>query len=164
MEKGEADIMKRKPRDAGEGIFAGGLGVHVVLQGVSVALITMAAYLVGHYMEAGVWEFTDSADGMTMAFLTLSMAEIFHSFNMRSLKKSLFSIKGQNKFLWGAMLLSLICTTAVIYVPFLSNAFGFTSISPMEYLVSILIAAFIIPLVELTKLLQRMLTKSVKKS
>ena len=62
------------------------------------------------------------------------------------------------------MLLSLICTTAVIYVPFLSNAFGFTSISPMEYLVSILIAVSIIPIVELTKLLQRILEKHVKKS
>lgn len=155
MEKGEADIMKRKPRDAKDGIFAGGLGVHVVLQGIIVSLITLAAYIAGHYMEAGVWEFTNSEDGMTMAFLTLSMAEIFHSFNMRSLEKSIFSIKGQNPFLWGAMLLSLICTTAVIYIPFLAKAFGFTHISLAEYAVSLLIAATIIPIVELTKWIQR---------
>lgn len=159
MEEGEADIMKRKPRDAKDGIFAGGLGVHVVLQGAVVALITLTAYLVGHYMEAGVWEFTESADGMTMAFLTLSMAEIFHSFNMRSLKKSVFTVTKQNKFLWGAMLISLICTTAVIYIPFLSNAFGFEHISFAEYMVSILIAATIIPIVELTKLIQRAVEK-----
>lgn len=155
MEKGEADIMKRKPRDAKDGIFAGGLGVHVVLQGIIVSLITLAAYIAGHYMEAGVWEFTNSEDGMTMAFLTLSMAEIFHSFNMRSLEKSIFFIKGQNPFLWGAMLLSLICTTAVIYIPFLAKAFGFTHISLAEYAVSLLIAATIIPIVELTKWIQR---------
>lgn len=159
MEKGEADIMKRKPRDAKDGIFAGGLGVHVVLQGITVSIITLAAYMVGHYMEAGVWEFTNSEDGMTMAFLTLSMAEIFHSFNMRSLEKSIFSIKGQNPFLWGAMLLSLICTTAVIYIPFLAKAFGFTHISLMEYAVSLLIAATIIPIVELTKWIQRRVKK-----
>lgn len=159
MEKGEADIMKRKPRDAKDGIFAGGLGVHVVLQGITVSIITLAAYIVGHYMEAGIWEFTNSEDGMTMAFLTLSMAEIFHSFNMRSLEKSIFSIKGQNPFLWGAMLLSLICTTAVIYIPFLAKAFGFTHISLTEYAVSLLIAATIIPIVELTKWIQRCVKK-----
>lgn len=163
MEKGEADIMKRKPRDSKEGIFAGGLGVHVILQGVTVALITVAAYVIGHYMEAGVWEFADSADGMTMAFLALSMAEIFHSFNMRSLKKSVFSVKGHNMFLWGAMALSLVCTTAVIYVPFLANAFGFEYISLAEYAVAILLAFIIIPVVELTKLIQRAVEKNVKK-
>ena len=131
-----------------------------MLQGITVSVITLAAYLVGHYMEAGVWEFTNSEDGMTMAFLTLSMAEIFHSFNMRSLDKSVFSIKRQNRFLWGAMLLSLICTTAVIYVPFLSKAFGFAHISFAEYGVSLLIAAAIIPIVELTKWVQRRLKKA----
>lgn len=163
MEESEVDIMKRKPRDTRDGIFAGGLGVHVVLQGVTVTVITVAAYLVGHYMESGEWRFTDSADGMTMAFLALSMAEIFHSFNMRSLRKSVFTIKKQNKFLWGAMLLSLISTTAVIYVPFLSRAFGFTHISFEEYLVSMLLAITIIPIVELTKLIQRMLGKARKR-
>ncbi len=159
MEKSEADIMKRKPRDVRDGIFAGGLGVNVLIQGVTVAFFTLAAYLVGHYMEAGVWEFANSADGMTMAFLTLSMAEIFHSFNMRSLKKSIFKVRKQNIYLWGAMLVSLICTTAVIYVPFLSNAFGFEHISFTEYMVSILIAITIIPIVEITKWIQRILEK-----
>ena len=159
MEKSEADIMKRKPRDARDGIFSGGLGVNVLIQGVVVAMITLAAYLVGHYMEAGVWEFANSADGMTMAFLTLSMAEIFHSFNMRSLKKSIFKVKKQNLYLWGAMIVSLICTTAVIYVPFLSNAFGFEHISFAEYIVSILLAITIIPIVEITKWIQRLIEK-----
>lgn len=159
MEAAEKDIMKRKPRDSKDGIFAGGMGIHVVLQGIFVTLITMAAYLIGHYMEAGVWEFTDSADGMTMAFLSLSMAEIFHAFNMRSLSKSVFKMGKQNKFLWGAMLLSVICTTAVIYVPFLSNAFGFEHISAAEYAVAILIALTIIPMVEISKLIQRLVKK-----
>lgn len=159
MEAGEADIMKRAPRDSKEGIFAGGMGFHVVFQGVAVMLITMASYFAGHYMESGRWEIVESADGMTMAFLTLSMTEIFHSFNMRSMRHSIFSMKRQNKFLWGAMLLSWVCTTAVIYVPFLSNAFGFESISLIEYAVSIVLAFLIIPLVELVKLAQRRLCK-----
>jgi len=56
----------------------------VLYQGVMVTVLTLGAYFIGHYMESGVWEITNSADGMTMAFLTMSMAEIFHSFNMRS--------------------------------------------------------------------------------
>ena len=106
-------------------------------------------------MEAGVWEIANSADGMTMAFLALSMAEIFHSFNMRSLHKSVFRVGSQNLYIWGAMLLSLISTAAVIYIPFLSNAFGFESISLSEYVVAMLLALSIIPMVEIEKVFER---------
>lgn len=155
MEKAESDIMKRKPRDAKEGIFAGGVGFNVAFQGIMVTVITLAAYFIGHYMESGRWEIANSADGMTMAFLTLSMSEIFHSYNMRSISKSIFSIKGMNKFLLGAMVASFICTTAVIYVPFLANAFGFEHISSVEYAMSILLALLVFPVVEIVKMIQR---------
>lgn len=155
MEKPEHDIMKRKPRNPDDGIFAGGVGFNVAIQGIAVTVITLAAYFIGHYMEAGVWEITNSADGMTMAFLTLSMTEIFHSFNMRSLHKSIIHMPQQNKWLWLSMLASLVCTTAVIYVPFLSDAFGFEHISLAEYGVSLLLSVSIIPIVEFTKWIQR---------
>ena len=159
MESGEKDSMERPPRDPKEGVFAGGVGFNVVLQGVVVTIITLAAYFIGHYMEAGRWEIVNSPDGMTMAFLTLSMTEIFHSFNMRSLHKSVFTLKKQNRYLWGAMILSLLCTTAVIYIPFLSNAFGFEAISFAEYAVSIGLALTILPIVELSKAIQRRFLK-----
>lgn len=155
MEKPEHDIMKRAPRNPEDGIFAGGMGVNVAIQGVAVAIITLISYFVGHYVESGAWEITNSADGMTMAFLTLSMTEIFHSFNMRSLHKSILHSKEQNKWLWLSMAASLVCTTAVIYVPFLSEAFGFEHISLMEYGVAIGLAACIIPVVEVSKAIQR---------
>lgn len=154
-EKEEDDIMKRSPRNSKESIFAGGVSKDVIWQGFMIAIITIVAYVVGHYMESGVWEFVNSADGMTMAFLTMSMAEIFHSFNLRSRRHSIFTIKGQNKFLWGAMVVSLLLTLAVIYVPFLSNAFGLETISLMEYSVSLLISFTVIPIVELVKFFQR---------
>ena len=157
MEESEPDVMRRKPRSAKDGIFAGGMGVDVLLQGLLVAGLTMAAYFVGHYLEAGVWEITDSPDGTTMAFLTLSMVEIFHSFNMRSRRKSVFSLKKHNLWLWGAMVTSLVLTTAVIYVPFLSNAFGFEHISLTEYAVALGLAVSILPIMELVKLIQRKL-------
>ena len=159
MEPGEADIMRRKPRDAKDGIFSGGMGLDIAVQGIIITGLTMLSYFVGHWIEAGVWEVTDSLDGMTMAFLTLSMVEIFHSFNMRSRRKSVFSLKGQNKWLWGAMLLSLVLTTAVIYVPFLRDAFQFQHISLMEYGVALGLAVCIIPIMELVKWIQRKLGK-----
>ncbi len=159
MEEAESDIMKRKPRDAKEGIFSGGVGFNVAFQGIMVTCITLAAYFIGHYIESGRWEIANSADGMTMAFLTLSMAEIFHSYNMRSIHKSIFRIKGQNKFLLLAMVASFVCTTAVIYIPFLANAFGFEHISLIEYTISIVLALLVFPIVEIVKKIQ-----SVRKS
>ncbi len=159
MEKGDADLMQRKPRSSKEGIFSGGLGVDVAYQGVLVTILTLGAYFVGHWMESGVWEITQSPDGVTMAFLTLSFAEIFHSFNMRSQRGSIFKISGQNLFLWGAGVTSLMFTTVVIYVPFLANAFEFEHISVSEYAVAVLLAACVIPVVELVKMVQRQVAK-----
>ncbi len=162
MEKPEADIMNRKPRDSKEGIFAGGLGFAVAYQGVIVTLITLISYAVGHYLEFGNFNIINSADsahGMTMAFLTLSMCEIFHSFNMRSLHGSLFTMKGQNKWLWGAGLLSLILTTVVIEVPFLAKAFELVSIGWLEYAIALGLAILIIPIVEIVKIIHRAIDK-----
>ena len=155
MEKGEPDLMRRPPRNSREGIFAGGMGFDVAYQGIFVTIITMAAYFIGHFMEAGVWEIAESADGMTMAFLTMSMAEIFHSFNMRSQRKSVFALKGHNRYLWGAMIVSFLLTVAVIYVPFLARAFEFEHISLAEYAVSMALAISVLPMVELVKFFQR---------
>lgn len=154
-EKAEDDIMKMSPRDSKESIFADGISKDVIWQGFMISIITIVAYIVGHYIESGVWEFVNSGDGMTMAFLTMSMAEILHSFNLRSRRHSIFTIKGQNKFLWGAMVVSFLLTLAVIYIPFLSNAFGLETISFMECGVSLLISFTVIPIVELVKFFQR---------
>jgi len=155
MEKGEADTMKRPPRDSKEGIFARGLGFDVVWQGVMVTVLTVAAYFIGHYMESGVFEIANSADGMTMAFLTLSMSEMFHSLNMRSRRNSLFKMGHHNKYLYTAMLASLVLTTIVIFVPFLATAFQFETISIAEYLVAIGLGLLVIPIVEVVKIFQR---------
>ena len=159
MEHSERNIMHRAPRKASDGIFAGGLGFDVALQGIVITALTLSSYFIGHFIEAGRWEAVNSPDGMTMAFLTLSLVEIVHSFNMRSRRGSVFSMPTQNKFLWGAMVISLICTTAVIYIPFLSNAFGFEAISLKEYAIAILLAISILPIMELVKLVQRTIHK-----
>ena len=155
IEKKEADIMKRKPRGLGEGVFSGGVGFDVCYQGVLVSVLTLMSYFIGHFIESGRWEITQSADGMTMAFLTMSMAEIFHAFNLRSQRKSLFSLKTSNGLLLGAMLLSLLLTTAVIYIPVLASLFEFTPVSLFEYLTALGLAFSVIPFVETVKFFQR---------
>ena len=153
MERGEADAMKRPPRDSKDGIFSNGVGAGVAIQGFFIALLTLASYFVGHFMEAGKWEITESPDGMTMAFLTLSLVELFHAFNMRSRERSVFTIKKQNGWLWGSLLLAFVLTSAVIFVPPFAAAFGFETISLNEFAVALALAVAIIPLVELEKLI-----------
>ncbi|MCR4724335.1 MAG: calcium-translocating P-type ATPase, PMCA-type [Clostridia bacterium] len=155
MEKGEPNLMRRKPRDAKAGIFADGMAANVAYQGLLVTILVIASYFIGHYFESGSWEITNSADGTTMAFLTMSMAEIFHSLNMRSLKGSIFKLHSQNLFLYGAALVSLLLTTVVCEVPVLAEAFGFTSVSFAEYALAIGLGVLVIPVVETVKWFQR---------
>lgn len=167
MEKGEKNIMSRPPRNSKDGIFSGGVGFDIFYQGLFVTGLTLAAYFIGHYIEAGVWEITNSPDGMTMAFLTMSMCEIFHSLNMRSQRGSTVAMTfrgSHNMYLFGSCLMSLLMTTIVIYVPFLANAFDFQPIDLMEYAVALALAFAIIPLVEIVKAIERAVDKrKVKK-
>ena len=155
MEKGERDIMRRSPRPASAGVFAGGMGVDIAYQGFVVSALTLVSYFIGHYIESGVWEIANSPDGTTMAFLTMSMAEIFHSFNMRSQRGSIFAIGNHNKMLFLAAVGSLIMTTAVCEIPLLAEAFGFASVELNEYLIAIGLGFCVIPIVELVKFIQR---------
>ena len=165
MEEAEPDTMNRPPRNSKDGIFAGGLGFDVIYQGILVTVITVAAYLIGAAIEfkegwfAALRAAGESGHGMTMAFLAMSMCEIFHSFNLRSHRKSIFSLKSHNKVLWAAMLGSLLLTTLVIEVPFIAGAFGFTPIGWMEYGIALALAILVIPVVEIVKLLQRAAAK-----
>lgn len=155
MERAEENVMHRPPRPQREGIFAGGLGFDVLWQGVLVTALTLAAYIVGTWMDTGIWQIAQNAVGCSMAFLTMSMAEIFHSFNMRSQRGSIFAINHANPYLWGAMLGSLVLTTAILFWPPAAAAFGFAAITGKEYVMALGLAAAVIPLVELAKALLR---------
>ena len=170
MEKPEKSIMKRRPRDSKEGIFAGGLGFAVAYQGVLVTIITLASYLIGRFVlvntdphAAGLVGDALTAYagkvGTSMAFLTLSLCEICHAFNMRSLHGSIFKMKGQNFWLWGAAILSLLLTTAVIEIPVLANAFELAQLDLPEYGIAFALAILIIPIVEIVKIIHRAVDK-----
>ena len=164
MEEAEPDIMQREPRKATDGIFANGMGLDCLVQGAMIAILTLISYFVGLSLEnvplADVLSGADKGlDGMTMAFLTLSMVEMFHSFNMRSRRQSVFKLPTQNKWLWLSFAASLVLTFVVIETP-LSVAFDFAEISVQEYGIAMLLAAAIIPLVEIYKAIMRAVEKS----
>ena len=148
MEPAQPGIMERPPRGQKEGIFSGGLGIDVIYQGILVALLTLASYLI-----VDIWH--DHETAMTAAFLTMSMCEIFHAYNMRSQRQSIFALKTHNKLLWGAMILSLLLTLLVIYVPFLSGIFSLQALTIRELAVALGLSISIIPLVEAVKGIQR---------
>lgn len=174
LEKGDPDIMSRKPRNSKDGIFAGGMGFDCAYQGVMVTVLTLVAYILGivmaspeHMTLSQIFAVNDANEathllhqnGMTMAFLTLSMAEIFHSFNMRSRRQSIAKMGSMNWYLLGAMVLSLVLSSAVIYIPFLSKAFDFAPIDAREYFAALLLAFMVVPIVEIVKLIQRKTNK-----
>ncbi|MBR5321778.1 MAG: calcium-translocating P-type ATPase, PMCA-type [Clostridia bacterium] len=165
LEKPEDDIMRRKPRSKNDGVFSGGLGFDCAYQGIIVSILTIAAFYIGEFIETGhlaFYNIKDSADGMTMAFFTMAMCEIFHSFNMRSQRGSAVAMlfKGHHNIaLYGAMIGSFILTTAVVEVPFLANMFEFTELSLLEYSISLGLAFLIIPIVEIIKAIQRAVAK-----
>ena len=167
LEKPEPSIMKRKPRGKNDGIFAGGLGVDCAYQGLLVTILTVIAFYIGEYLETGhliLSNIPNSSEGMTMAFFTMAMCEVFHSFNMRSQRNSAVGMlfRGHHNIaLYGAMVGSFLLTTAVVEIDVLSKLFGFSHLDAKAYLISLGLAFSIIPLVEIIKFLQRKFGKPI---
>ena len=166
MEEAEGDVMKRKPRNASDGVFAGGMGLDIAFQGIIITLLVLASFFAGVYFDMGYIDIADmiagtaDAEGVTMAFITLSMVEIFHSFNMRSRRASIFSMKKQNKWLWGAAALALVLTVIPVEVDFLAEVFGFMTLDPVALLTALGLAFLIIPLMEIYKAVMRRVEKN----
>ena len=167
MEEAEGDVMKRKPRKASDGVFAGGMGVDIVFQGIVITALVLASFFAGMYFHNnGVIDISMLLDGIpdeegvTMAFITLSMVEIFHSFNMRSRRASLFSLKKQNKWLWGAAILAAVLTVIPVEVDFLAEVFGFMTLNPEALLTALGLAFLIIPIMEVYKAIMRAVEKN----
>lgn len=165
MEEAEGDVMKRKPRNASDGVFAGGMGLDIAFQGVIITLLVLASFFAGVYFDMGYIDIADmiagnaDAEGVTMAFITLSMVEIFHSFNMRSRRASIFSMKKQNKWLWGAAALALALTVVPVEVDFLAEVFGFMPLPVHALLTALGLAFLIIPIMEIYKAIMRKVEK-----
>ena len=155
MEKAESGLMLRKPRPMTESLFSGGAGFFMALQGAFMGLLILFSYFFGERLENGYWSFAQSADGMTMAFLTCNFVEMFRAFSTRSLTASIFSMKTRNMWLWGAFVWTFTLTCSVIFVPVFRGIFGFTAISMEEFLIAMALAVSILPFSEFAKFFQR---------
>ena len=155
MEKAEGNLMKRKPRNSNEGVFSDGAGSSMIIHGVIMAFIVLLSFFIGQYIELGHYGVFESVDGMTMAFLTANLVEMFYAICMRTQKGSIFKMKTRNKWLLGSFMLSLIFTAGVIYIPALSNLFGLATISFKEFAIAFGLAFLVIPITEIAKYFQR---------
>ena len=155
MEKAEGNLMKRKPRNSNEGVFSDGAGSSMIIHGVIMASIVLLSFFIGQYIELGHYGVFESVDGMTMAFLTANLVEMFYAICMRTQKGSIFKMKTRNKWLLGSFMLSLIFTAGVIYIPALSNLFGLATISFKEFAIAFGLAFLVIPITEVAKYFQR---------
>lgn len=172
MEKAEGNLMKRKPRNSSDGIFSGGAGFDMVWQGIYLAIIEIAAYVIGYWLEptagqahsfAGFFSGKECFNAMAMAFLTVNFAEMMCAVNMRSRTGSLFSkhmFKNFNWWLFGAFIITTILTLGAVYIPGLKNVFGIEgSFSIDELTISACLALSTVPVFELGKFIRRKLNK-----
>ena len=168
MEKAEGSLMKRKPRATTDGIFSHGAGFDMAWQGIYLAIIEIAAYVIGYRLEVGSFEnmfFGGSAghcvNAMAMAFLTVNFAEMMCAINMRSRTGSIFSksmFKNMNWWLIGAFVVTTALTLTAIYIPGLSN--DVFDIAPgtfqlNELLISAGLSVSTIPMFEIGKAIRR---------
>ena len=146
MEAVESDVMEKKPKPKNEGIFAHGLGIRIVLQGVMFAILSLIAYVLGKNIGGSL------EAGQTMAFMVLSLSQVIQVFNMRS-NHSLFKIGFfTNKKLNLAALASILLVLIVLFTP-IGIAFGVIWLKPILYLYAL--GLILVPLIamELSKLL-----------
>ncbi len=147
MEAAERGIMRRSPRGREEGLFAGGVGYDILYQGVGIAALTLWGYFLGAR--------DGTASGMTMAFLVMSLSEVFHACNMRSQRGSIFTLHTENRYLIGSVLLAVALTFAMVEFPPAASAFSLVDLPVPQYLAALGISALIVPVVELIKAVQR---------
>ncbi|MBE7024115.1 MAG: calcium-translocating P-type ATPase, PMCA-type [Ruminococcaceae bacterium] len=145
MEEVESDVMERMPKPKNEGIFAHGLGIRVVLQGIMFAVLTLIGFFVGEKSTGSL------EGGQTLAFMVLALSQVVQSYNMRS-EHSLFKIGVfSNKKLNGAALISILLVVLVLFSP-LKTAFGLKMLPAKLYLFGLGLIAVPLALMELSKL------------
>ena len=144
LEKEEENIMSRLPRNPKKNLFADGLWWKIMIEGAMLGMFTLLAFSIGNRLYS-------VEVGRTMAFLTLGILELVHSFNIKS-EESIFKIGiFENKYLIGALVLGVILQVIVVVVSPLAQVFSLVPLTGMQWLYTILIAVAPIPIVEIQK-------------
>ena len=146
LEPLEKDIMKRKPVDRRQGIFANGLWNKIIVEGIMIGALTLLAFSIGN-------KYYGLEVARTMAFLTIGMTELIHSVNIKS-DKSLFKTGIlENKFLIGSLVLGVLAQVIVVLIPTLANIFDVVSLNSIQWLITIIISIMPIPIMEVQKMI-----------
>ena len=156
MEKAEEGVMKRKPRPSNESVFSNGAGLDIVLQGIYMATIILTSFFIGYKMDGHL-------NGMTMAFLTINLAELFHAISMRTQRGSLIKLTTFNWWLFGALTLTFLLNIALIYVPAFEVLFDFAPINFTEFMIALALAFSVLPVLEVYKFVMRTIDKKKNK-
>lgn len=144
LEKEEENIMSRLPRNPKKNLFADGLWWKIIIEGAMLGMFTLLAFSIGNRLYS-------VEVGRTMAFLTLGILELVHSFNIKS-EESIFKIGVlENKYLVGALVLGVILQVIVVVVSPLAQVFSLVPLTGIQWLYTILIAVAPIPIVEIQK-------------
>ena len=145
MEDIEDDVMNEKPRPKEEGIFAHGLGIRIVLQGLMFGILAFSGFYIG------LTQLNDINAGRTMCFIILALSQIVQAYNMRS-QHSLFKIGPfTNHSLNKACLVSLILVLAVVFIPPLAHIFGLMILPTSYYIICLGISLIPTLLIETLK-------------
>lgn len=159
MEESEQDVMDYPPRKAHGSLFAGKMGLDIVIQGVMQTILVMLSFCLGHYvLKDGL---SNEGVGMTMAFITLCLIQLFHSYNLRSQTNTLFTKKVfKNKWLNISFVVGVLLILGVTLIPPIMRIFDTTALSGVEWLLAVGLAVMIVPIVEVQKLIERKINKS----
>lgn len=154
VDPADADVMTKPPRSRGEGVITRGMWWGIFYVGTIMAAGTL--FVLDASLPGGLIEGTGSLRyAQTMTFTTLVFFSLFTVFNARSDERSAFSGLFSNPWLWGAVLLALLLQAAVVYIPFLQQAFSTVSLSADDWLYCAAVGSSVLWLRELSKVITR---------
>ncbi len=149
LELPEKDIMQRKPQDSKKGIFSDGLWNKIIVEGIMLGMLTLVAFSIGN-------KYYGIEVARTMAFVSIGLLELVHSFNIKS-EKSIFKVGiFENKFLIGSFILGVFVQTIVLFIPSLAEIFQLVQLNKIQWIITLAISILPIPIMELQKKVDEM--------
>ena len=157
LEKPEADIMDKKPRDSKKGIFADGLWQRIITEGTMLGILTLVAFSVGNYLY-------DIEVGRTMAFVSLGLLELVHSFNIKS-EESIFKVGlFENKYLLGAFILGALLQIVVVVIPSVAEVFKLVPLTQVQWMYTFGISILPLVIMEIQKAFNKIEPSTMQKN
>lgn len=144
LEPADKNIMSRKPIDSKKGIFSDGLWSKIIVEGIMIGMLTLIAFSIGN-------KYFGLETGRTMAFVSIGMLELVHSFNIKSEQSLLKTGIMGNKYLIGSFALGTLFQTIVVLIPKLANIFKLVPLNSIQWIITIVISILPIPIIELQK-------------